>query len=76
MPLAFDERLAAAALSNAIDMANHSTLSQIRSDGRSAWDVTASEGFYSFPQGQNIARGFPNSLALTVAWACSAPHRQ
>lgn len=74
-PLKYDERLAAAALSDALDMVNSTTLSQLRSDGLQFWQVTANDSFTSLPQAQNLARGFTRARALAVQWFCSTAHR-
>ncbi|GLZ78113.1 hypothetical protein Afil01_29200 [Actinorhabdospora filicis] len=74
--LAFDERLASAALKHAQDMADHGFFDHTGSDGSSTGDRITATGYSWRSWAENIYRGSDDPGKVTGAWMNSDGHRK
>ena len=74
-PLAWDSRLATAAVGHSTDMARHDYFAHTSRDGRSFSDRITDAGYGWSRIAENIAVGQPTPKAVVAAWMDSAGHR-
>lgn len=74
-PLKIDERLGAAATSKARHMFNQQYWAHTAPDGTTPWDWLREASYRYSYAGENLAKGFRTSSALTAAWMNSPEHR-
>jgi uncharacterized protein YkwD len=76
-PLAADDRLAAAALGHAIDLARRDYFAHETPEGRTLRHRTDAAGYPAQSAvGENIAYGHPTAAAVVAAWEASEGHRR
>ena len=73
--LALDERLSKAALLKAQDMFKQQYWAHTAPDGTTPWHWFGTVGYNYAYAGENLAKDFPSSGAVTTAWMSSAEHR-
>lgn len=75
-PLTLNDRLVAAALAKAEDMANKGYWEHFRPvDGKAPWDFIKENGYEYKVAGENLARGFRTPKGITNAWMNSRSHQ-
>jgi len=70
----WNDDLAMAAYLHSLDMATNGIFSHTGSDGRSAGDRIAAEGYSWSTYGENIAVGYPSVASVMQAWLQSEGH--
>ena len=74
-PYQWQQQVANAALTHAVDMANLGTLGHRGSDGSNAGTRLTAAGFTWSSWGENLAAGFDDPIGLIDAWLASPAHR-
>lgn len=73
--LVLDPKLSQAAANKAQDMLAKNYWAHIAPDGITPWVFIKNSGYEYLYAGENLARGFPNSLDVVNAWMASPSHR-
>ncbi len=74
-PLAIDSKLSLAAQRHADDMSAKNYFSHTSKDG-TTWQKRIKRTGYTYPGGENIARGFTSSWSVVQAWMDSPGHKR
>jgi uncharacterized protein YkwD len=75
-PVAWDDRVAAAALAHSTDMAAMRRMTHTGSDGSNAGDRLLRAGFQWRSWGENVAAGYNSNESAFAAWMNSPDHRR
>lgn len=75
-PLRLNEKLNAAAVAKANDMATRNYWSHTTPEGQAPWVFVSSQGYTYQKLGENLAAGFENEQATVNGWISSPPHRE
>jgi uncharacterized protein YkwD len=74
--LAWDERVATAALGHSVDQAARGTMTHVGSDGSNAGDRLIRAGYVWSSWGETLAAGSIDARAMLDAWLASSGHAQ